>query len=147
MILRQHCIKNRHDSVMEITAWVQKHFQKSVCEHSTQCNPQMQVKSLSCKKEAICEQDSETSPSSLSQSSFKNEPSQSGRLFRGYTTKRLITFCKITSHVSSRLKRIIAQSGTALLSQRSSSCSSQFQYIYRLLSKEERMLLRHVAAV
>ena len=28
--LRRHCIKNRHDSVTEITAWAHDHFRKSL---------------------------------------------------------------------------------------------------------------------
>ena len=28
--LKRHCIKNRHDSVTEITAWAQDHFRKSL---------------------------------------------------------------------------------------------------------------------
>ena len=30
MALRQHCIKIRHNAVMEITAWAQEHIQKSL---------------------------------------------------------------------------------------------------------------------
>lgn len=52
--LRQHCIKNIHDSVMEITVWSQSAtFPESfVREHSSLCHPQMQIKAPSC-KEAI----------------------------------------------------------------------------------------------
>uniref|UniRef100_A0A8C9REE1 Tc1-like transposase DDE domain-containing protein n=1 Tax=Scleropages formosus TaxID=113540 RepID=A0A8C9REE1_SCLFO len=57
MIFRQHCIKNRHDSVMEITAWAQTPPEIIVCEHGSPCHPQMQVKALLCKEEAICEHD------------------------------------------------------------------------------------------
>jgi len=49
--LRQHCVKEKHDSVLEIMAWTQEHFQKSL--------PQMQVKALSRKEEAICDHDPE----------------------------------------------------------------------------------------
>jgi len=42
-----------------------------VCEHSSLCHPQIQVKALTCQEEAICEHDPETLPSSLDQSSFK----------------------------------------------------------------------------
>lgn len=35
--LKQHCIKNRHNSVMEITAWGQEHFQKSLCVNAVHC--------------------------------------------------------------------------------------------------------------
>jgi len=58
-VRKQHCIKNKYDSVLEITAWAQEHFQKSVCEHSSPCHPQMQVKTLSCKEEATFNYDPE----------------------------------------------------------------------------------------
>ena len=32
--LRQLCIKNRPDSVLEITAWAQEHFQESLCHRN-----------------------------------------------------------------------------------------------------------------
>uniref|UniRef100_A0A8C4T9N4 Uncharacterized protein n=1 Tax=Erpetoichthys calabaricus TaxID=27687 RepID=A0A8C4T9N4_ERPCA len=48
---------------MEITVWAK--------EHNSPCHPQMQVKALSCKEEAICEHDLKTSLSSLGQSSLK----------------------------------------------------------------------------
>lgn len=59
--LRHHCGHNRawHVSVMEITAWTQEHFQKSLC------HPQIQVKALSCEEEALCEDDPGTQLSSL----------------------------------------------------------------------------------
>ena len=64
--LRRHCIKNRHDSVTEITAWA--HFRKSLSVNTVRYP---QIKALSCKEEAICEHDPETPSSSLGQSSFK----------------------------------------------------------------------------
>lgn len=36
---------------MEITGWVQEHFQKSVCELSSLCRTQTQVKARSCVEE------------------------------------------------------------------------------------------------
>jgi len=45
--------KNKHDSDMEITAWAQKDFQKSLSVSIY--HPQMQIKALSCKEEATCE--------------------------------------------------------------------------------------------
>jgi len=41
-----------------------------VREHSSLCHPQMQVKALSCKEEAVYEHGPETPPSSLGQNSF-----------------------------------------------------------------------------
>ena len=67
-LLAPHCIKYRHDSLLDITAWAQEHFQKSL---SVKRVPQMQVKVVSCKEEAQFEQDSETPPSSQDQSSSK----------------------------------------------------------------------------
>jgi len=56
--LMQHCIENRHDYIMEISAWAQEYFQNSLC------HPQIQVKALSCTEEATREHDPETQPSS-----------------------------------------------------------------------------------
>ena len=51
--LRWNCIKNRHVSVMEISAWDQEHSQKSFSVNTIHpSNLQMQVKALSCKEEA-----------------------------------------------------------------------------------------------
>ena len=36
--LRQHSIRHRHDSVMEITAWAQEHFQKSPSVNTVHCS-------------------------------------------------------------------------------------------------------------
>jgi len=69
---RQHCFKNRHDSVMEIT---QEHIQKAICERCSLCLPQTQDKAASC-KEAIREHDPERLPSSLGQSSFEMDWSE-----------------------------------------------------------------------
>lgn len=46
----QHWIKNRRDTVMEITAWTL--LEITVCEHSWLCHLQIQSETLSC-KEAI----------------------------------------------------------------------------------------------
>ena len=35
--IRRHCIKNRHDSVMETTAWDPEHFQKSLSGNTVHC--------------------------------------------------------------------------------------------------------------
>jgi len=63
--LRELCIKNRHDSFMETTAWAQEHFPKSLSHLPRH------VKALPCKDGAICEHDPEILPSSLNQSSSK----------------------------------------------------------------------------
>ena len=69
---RRHCSKCRHDSLLDITAWAQEHVQKSpVCEHSSLCNPQTQIKVVSYKEEVICDHDPEMPPPSLGQSSSK----------------------------------------------------------------------------
>lgn len=48
--LRQECIKNRHDSLMEIP---QEYFQKSLFVNTV--HPQVHVKALPCKEEARCD--------------------------------------------------------------------------------------------
>lgn len=58
-------LKNRHDSVMNITVWTQKYF--TVWEHSSLFCPQ----ALFCKEEAICDHDPEIPPPSLRWSIFK----------------------------------------------------------------------------
>ncbi|KAF3708097.1 hypothetical protein EXN66_Car001270 [Channa argus] len=35
--LRRHCIKNRHDSLLDITAWAQEHFLKSLSVNTGRC--------------------------------------------------------------------------------------------------------------
>ena len=50
---------------LEITAWDQEHFQKSLSVNTF--HPEM-VKALSRREEAICEHDPETLPSFLGQS-------------------------------------------------------------------------------
>jgi len=51
---------------MDITAWAEKHFHKSsVCEDSSPCHPQMQIKAILCKEEAMCEHNPETAPCPL----------------------------------------------------------------------------------
>lgn len=44
--LRQHCIKNKSDSDLDISGWDQEHFHKSfiVYEHSAPCHLQVLVK-------------------------------------------------------------------------------------------------------
>lgn len=69
--LRWHCIKNRHDSVMDIAAWAQEYFRTSLSEHSLQCHPKKQGKALLCKEKAISENYPEIPSSSFCQSSFK----------------------------------------------------------------------------
>lgn len=59
----------RYDSVMEIAAWTQEYFHKSLSVSSV--HPKIQVKALSCKQEAKYEYDPEALLSSLGQSSFK----------------------------------------------------------------------------
>jgi len=46
---------------LKITLWAQGTLPKMIDrEQSLKCHPQMQVKALSCKEEAICEHDPET---------------------------------------------------------------------------------------
>ena len=68
---RGHCNKNRHDSLPDITAWTET----TICEHSSPCKPQMQVKAV-----WTCEHDPET----LGQSSklFCGQINQNLKLFQ-----------------------------------------------------------------
>ena len=66
--LRQHCIKNRHHSVKDITTWAQEHFRKPLSVN-TVLHLQVQVETLPCKAKAIYQQHPETPPASLGPSS------------------------------------------------------------------------------
>ena len=56
----QHLIKNNYDSEMEIHGWSHEHFQTSMSKsHSLQVHPQMHVRNLSFKEEALREHDPE----------------------------------------------------------------------------------------
>ncbi len=58
------------DSVLDITKWAQEYFQKPLSgKHNPPCH--LQMPTLSCKKEAICEHVPEAPPCSLGQGSFK----------------------------------------------------------------------------
>lgn len=60
-VLRQDCIKIKYDSVIEITAWAQKHCEESLYVISVWCAiHEYRVKGLSCKEDLICEHDPET---------------------------------------------------------------------------------------
>lgn len=65
---------NRLTSNSSITGLDIKHRQRftnlSLCSHSSQCHPKMEVNALSFKEEAICENDLENLLSSMDQSSF-----------------------------------------------------------------------------
>ena len=62
----------------------------TVCENSSPCHPQMQVKALSCKDDAICKYNPETLLSSLGL-----RLKQSGNLFCGQTHWNFKLFLKI----------------------------------------------------
>ncbi len=69
--LRWHCITHRHDSVIDITKWVQEYFQKPLSVNTirrTICRCQL---NLSCKKEAICEHGPDAPSCPVGQGSFK----------------------------------------------------------------------------
>ncbi len=68
--LRRHCITHRHDSVIDSIKWAQEYFQKLLSVNPP-CHLQMPTKSLSCKKEAICEHGPEALSCPVGQSSFK----------------------------------------------------------------------------
>lgn len=61
--LRRPCIKCRHSGMGTGTP-----LEIIVCKHSSPTHPQLQVKPLSCKEDAICEHDPEILLSSLGQS-------------------------------------------------------------------------------
>lgn len=66
-----YCIKYRNDSLKEIIAQAQEHFQTPISVNIFHHAFIMQVKALSCKRETICERDPEMLLPSLGQSSFK----------------------------------------------------------------------------
>jgi len=51
--LRQHCIKNKQKKMM--LSWKLLHGIRNSSRNHCLCHPQMQVKALSCREEAICE--------------------------------------------------------------------------------------------
>jgi len=57
LAFRQHGIKNRHDSVIKITAWAQGHFHKSLSVNAVRWAIHKCCLKLCC--EAICEHDPE----------------------------------------------------------------------------------------
>jgi len=58
-------------TVMEVTAWAQERFQKSLSLNTVhRAIPKMQVKALSCEEEAICEHNPEILLFSLTQSLY-----------------------------------------------------------------------------
>ena len=102
--LRQHCIKNRRDSVMKITACSQEHFQKSFSVSTVHCDINKCRLKLSCKVAVICEHDPEMLLSSLGQSLFKIDSK-----WKNCSMVRWIDiwhyFLKIMEAMSSKLKR------------------------------------------
>ncbi len=70
----------------------------TVGEHNPPCHLQMPTKSLSCKKEAICEHGPEAPSCPVGQGSFK-------MVFNGQTSPNLTFLLEITDAVSSGLKR------------------------------------------
>ncbi len=68
--LRRHSITHRHDSVIDSIKWAQEYFQKLLSVNPP-CHLQMPTKSLSCKKEAICEHGPEALSCPVGQSSLK----------------------------------------------------------------------------
>ena len=78
--LRRWCFKNRYDSFLNITAGALKGPlpEITVWDHSSLNNPQMQVKAVSCKEEAICEQDLETPQYSLFLKRTVQKPAKPG---------------------------------------------------------------------
>ncbi|MGL4878608.1 hypothetical protein [Paraclostridium dentum] len=69
LTLRQHCIKNNHDSLLDITAWAQEHFQKSLSVNTVRCAIQKcQIKLYHAKKKPYL---NTMQSHCLGQSSFK----------------------------------------------------------------------------
>ena len=97
-------IKNMQDSVLEINAQAQEHFHNSMSKHILPCNPQMQVKAVTCKEEPICEHYPEMQPSSLDQSSVKMEREENGKLFCGQMNQNWTFFMETTDAESCGLK-------------------------------------------
>ncbi len=76
----------------------------TVGKHNTPCHLQMPTKSLSCKKEAICEHGPEAPSCPVGQGSFKMDCFKVEK-FYGQTSPNLTFLLEITDAMSSELKR------------------------------------------
>lgn len=97
---RWYCIKN--DTIL----WL-RGLSSTSRNHCSPCRPQMQVRALSCKEEAIWEHGSETPPSSQLQRSFKMVWGKVEELFCDQNNLYLKVLLENMNPASSRIKSVL----------------------------------------